>query len=428
MQMNKKLDDLLSHINNNFRFGSKIEQNVVDRWFKEYTLGIEEKFAVYDELDSLQIKITDQPKTVLKSKLLRLFKCIDLEDEINRSILTKWFNQNNIDESIQENILNDLTKRGHIIFDDTQQEKNEINFDMLDDDFFENDLDSLLDDDSFIEHVDSLEDVIDKSWNIEYLKQLHSEDGSKRYKSLSNLVEANRKLVWKIVKHYAGLATVGFDENDMYQVGVIGLLKAAEKFDVSLGNQFSTYATWWIRQAITRGIADNSTLIRIPVHYREKMNKFIKIENELWNELARPATTFEISKAMGESLQVIEELRFYISQSNLDSLNRLVGDDENTSLGELILDENLKMPDEEYYKIELRNTIVEIFKSNLTEKEMRVLYYRFGFKNDKTMTLEEVGQIFNLTRERIRQIEAKALRKLQKRKTTTVLKEYLYEY
>ncbi|WP_169865157.1 sigma-70 family RNA polymerase sigma factor [Sutcliffiella halmapala] len=402
-------------------------QNNVEQWFKEYTLDIEEKFAVYDELDSLQIKIIDHPKTLLKSKLLKLFKCIELEKEINRSILTKWFNQNNIDESIQENILSNLTRRDYIIIDDTAQEKNEIDFD-IPDDLLENDLDSLLDDDSFINHVDSLEDVIDKSWNIEYLNQIHSGDESKRNKSLSNLVEANRKLVWKIVKQYSGLTTVGFDVNDMYQVGVIGLLKAAEKFDVSLGYQFSTYATWWIRQAITRGIADYSTLIRIPVYYREKMNKFIQIENELWNELARPATIFEISKKMEEPINVVEELLFYISQSNLDSLNRLVGKDENTSLGELVLDENLNMPDEEYNNFELRNTIGEIFQSNLTEREMQVLYYRFGFKNGETKTLEDIGQIFNVTRERIRQIEAKALSKLRKPKTTTILKEYLYEY
>lgn len=427
--MIKKLDDLLTHINDNFRFGSKIKQNIIDRWFKEYTLEIEEKFTVYDELDALQIEIIDHPKTVLKANLLKLFKCIELENEINSSILIKWFNQNNIDESIQENILSNLTRKGYIIIDDTLQEKNEIDFDFdLPDDLLENDLDSLLDDDNFINHVDSLEDVINKSWNIEYLNQIHSGDESKRNKSISNLVEANRKLVWKIVKHYSGLSTIGFDEKDMYQVGVIGLLKAAEKFDISLGYQFSTYATWWIRQAITRGIADYSTLIRIPVHYREKMNKFIKIENELWNELARPATTFEISKEMGEPIDVIEELRFYISQSNLDSLDRLVGEGENTSLGELVLDKYLNTPDEEYYKIELRNTIGEIFQSNLTEREMQVLYYRFGLKNDETKTLEDIGQIFNVTRERIRQIEAKALRKLRNPKTTTVLKEYLYEY
>ncbi len=425
--MNKKLDDLFSHINDNFRFGSKIKQNIVDRWFKEYKLEIEEKFAVYDELDSLKIEIIDHPRTVFKAKLLKLFKCIELENEINKSILIKWFNQNNIDKGLQKNILSDLTRRNYIIIDDAPKEKTEVDFD-IPDDLLESDLDSLLDDDSFVEHVNSLESVIDKSWNIEYLNQIHSGDELKQNKSLSNLVEANKSLVWKIVRHYSGLATVGFDEDDMYQVGVIGLLKAAKKFDVSSGYQFSTYATWWIRQAITRGIADYSTLIRIPVHYREKMNKFIKIENELWNELARPATISEVSKEMGEPIDVIEELRFYISQSNLDSLDRLVGEDENTSLSELVLDDNLITPEEEYFKFELRNAIGGIFQSNLTEREMKVLYYRFGLKSDETKTLEDIGQIFNVTRERIRQIEAKALTKLREPKSTTVLKEYLYGY
>lgn len=425
--MNKLLDDLLSHINDNFRYGSKINQSIVDKWFKEHKLEIEEKFKVYDELDSLHIEIIDHPKTLFKAKLLRLLNCIKEETEIDRGILTKWFNQNNIDENIQENILGDLTRKGYIIIDDTLQEKNKVDFDILDD-FLENDLDLLLDDDIFIGHVDSLNDVIDKSWNIEYLIQIHSGDELKRNRSLSNLVEANINLVWKIVKHYSGLATVGFDESDMYQVGQIGLLKAAEKFDVSLGYQFSTYATWWIRQAITRGIADYSTLIRIPVHYREKMNKYKRIENELWNELARPATPLEISQRMEESIDVIEEIRFYISQSNLDSLDRFVGEGLDTSLGELVLDDNIKTPEEEYYKFELRNVIGRIFQSNLTEREMQVLYYRYGFENDETKTLENIGQIYNVTRERIRQIEAKAISKLREEKTTTVLKEYWDEY
>ncbi|WP_444685471.1 sigma-70 family RNA polymerase sigma factor [Alkalicoccus luteus] len=427
--MNKELDDLLSHINDNFRFGSQIRQGIVDQWFKEYSLKIEEKLTIYDELDALQINIVDHPKTVLKANLLKLFKCIELENEISRSLLINWFNQNNMDKSIRENILINLTSKGYKIIDDTQQEKNKIDFDLaLPDDLFDNDLNSLLDSDSFISHIDSLENVIDKSWNIKYLNQINSGDELKRNKSLSNLVEANSKLVWKIVKNYSGLATVGFNEKDMYQVGVIGLLKAAEKFDVSLEYQFSTYATWWIRQAITRGIANYSTLIRIPVHYREKMNRFIKTENELWDELARPATTFEISKAMEAPINVIEDLRFYILQSNLDSLDRLVGEDGSTALGELVLDEHLNSPDEEYYKVELRNVIDDIFQGELTEREIQVLYHRLGFNNDETMTLEEIGQLFKVTRERIRQIEAKALRKLRKSKAIKVLKEYMYEY
>lgn len=429
--MDKKIEDLLTHINENFRFGSKIRQNIVDQWFKDYILNIEEKFIVYNELDDLQITIIDQPKTVLKTRLVRLFKCIEQESEINHSVLVSWFNRNHIDEQIQKNIIQDLVKRGYIIIDDAPEKKieGEIAIDIPDNFLdLEDDLDTLLSDEKFIEHVNSLEDVIDKSWNNEYLSQVHSEDELKRNKSLSNLVEANRNLVWKIVNHYSGLSTVGFDRNDMYQVGLMGLIRAAERFDLSLGYQFSTYATWWIRQAITRGIADNSTLIRIPVHYREKMNKFIKVENELWNELARPATTVEIAREMDETIETIEEVQFYIAQSNLDSLDRLVGEGESTPLGELLLDENLHTPADEYDQVELRDVILKVFQSNLTEREMKILYYRFGFEDDEVKTLESVGKMFEVTRERIRQIEAKALRKLRGEATTNVLKEYLYAY
>jgi len=410
----------------NLRFGSKIEQKTIDQWFSEYTLSIEDKFAVYEELDSLQIGIIDLPKTALKANLLKLFKCIEGEIEINKSILIKWFNQNNIDETIQENIVSDLTKRDFIIVDDLAQDDND--FDILDDFLEDNDLDSLLDDDSFIDHVDSLEDVIDKSRNNEYLARLDSDDELIRKRSLSNLVEANVKLVWKIVKRYSGFSTVGFNENDMFQAGMIGLLKAADRFDLSLGNQFSTYASWWIKQSITRGIADYSTLIRIPVHMREKMNKFIRIENELWNELARPATTAELAEAMDEPIDFIEELRFYISQSNLDSLDRQVGEDGYTALGQLVVDESIHTPEEEVDVLDLIETLSEIFQASLGEREIEVLNYRFGLENEEDMTLEEVGKIYNLTRERIRQIEAKALRKLRHPKRSKVLKEYMYEY
>lgn len=383
--MKNDLDNLLSYINDNIRFGSEIKQTVVDNWFKQYKLDIEEKFAVYDELNSLQIKIIYLSKTVIKSSLLKLYKCIEAEEEINRNILIKWFDKNNIDESIRENILNDLEKHGYKIVDNNDEViKMDVN---LTEDLLDDDLDLLLEDDDFIKEIDSLEDTIDKSRNIEYLVQIHSKDESKRNEFLYYLVQANRKLIWKIVKSYSKFSTVGFDVNDMFQVGLIGLLKAAEKFDVSLGHQFSTYATWWIRQEITRGIANHSTLIRIPVHYREKMYKFLRIENELWNKLARPATTLELSRKMGESIDVIEELRFYISQSNLDSLDRLVGEGEGTSLGELVIDENVNMPDKEYFKLELRNVINKILRTNLTKREKQVFLYRFGFINDEKMTI-----------------------------------------
>lgn len=411
----------------NIRFGSKINQTVIDKWFEEYTLKVEDKFVVYDELESLQVEVIGQSKNTLKTKLNRLYICIAKESQIKRSTLIKWFNQNNINEHIKIDIEKNLARRGLIVVEDKVKETEYVDIKIFDD-LLEDDLDTLLDDESFIEHVDLLEDVIDKSRNIEYLTQIHAGDEFKRIKSLGYLIEANKRLVWKVVKHYLGKATVGFDQSDMFQAGVIGLLKAVDKFDVSMGNQFSTYAIYWIRQAITRGIADHSTLIRIPVYYREKMNKFLQVEKELWNELARPATTFELSEKMEEPLEIIEEIRFYILQSNLDSLDRLVGEDKTTSLVELVLNNNANYPEDEFTKVELGDTINNIFESELTKRELEVLNYRFGLINDDPKTLEDIGRIFNVTRERIRQIEAKALSKLRKPKTTEILKEYFYEH
>lgn len=421
--MKKDFEFLISYINDNYRFGSKIKQHVIDQWFLKYQLEIEERFAIYNELDSLDITIIDLPNGFIKSVIFKLFKCIKNETEIEKSILTKWLNENGIEKELQEKIISELERENYIIIEN-RQENNGL--DLLND-LIDDDLDIILEDEEFLKYVDSLNEVIDKSRNIDYLINLQSEDEKQRIESLSNLVIANKKLVWKIVKHYQGFSSVGFDLNDMYQAGVIGLLKAAERFEVSRGFQFSTYATFWIRQSITRGIADYSTLIRIPVHYREKMNKFLRVENELWNELARPATTEELALAMDEPVKVIEDLRFYIVQSNMDSLDRLVGDDQSTTLTELIEDDKIKQPEEEYYHVELKEIFKKILKIKLTEKEMQILMYRFGFYNDETMTLEEIGQIYNVTRERIRQIEAKALKKLKKSKDIKELKEYLYE-
>lgn len=424
--MNNTLEKLLDHINDNLLFGSKIKQSVVDQWFKEYILDIEEKLMVYDELESLQINIIDLPVNKQKEKIYKLFKCIEQHKEINKSVLTSWFENNKIDSSLRENILNVLTGQGYNLIDDIQQDKDDTEIDIdIPDDFFDDDLDTLLEDENFYKYVESLEDVITSSKNIEYLSNLHSNNEEIKTKSLSNLVEANEKLVWKIVQRYSNLSTVGFDVYDMYQVGVLGLLRAAEKFDISLGNQFSTYAIWWIRQAITRGIADHSTMIRVPVHYREKMNKFIRVENELWNKYARPANTKELAEEMDETIEEIERIRFYIAQNNLDSLDRLVNEADDTALGDFIENENIGLPEDEYFKKEIREIIEKIFEAILTDREIEILCYRFGLINDETLTLEEIGKIYGVTRERIRQIEAGALKKLQSKKRTKILKEFL---
>src|SRR5699024_656432 len=348
-----------------------------------------------------------------------------------KSVLIEWFAKEKIDKNIQDNFFEKFANEGFIpIVDDVPLEikKEEQELDFLDD-FASEDLDSLIEDDKFIEEVESLEEAVDKSRNIEYLIQLKSDDETLNKKALYNLVEANSNLVWKVVKHYAGLSSVGLDVEDMYQVGMEGLMKAAEKFDVSLGFTFSTYAVHWIRQSITRGIADYSTLIRVPVHYREKMNKFIKMESELWNELARPATNSELSKAMDVTIDEINKIKFYIEQSNLTSLDLYVGNEEDSNLGEFIPDDDSPTPEKVLMDLDRSNVIKESLSARLTDREEEIIYYRFGFLDGgEGMTLEEIGNIYNVTRERIRQIESKALGRLRHNTTSRLLKEYLHEY
>lgn len=425
--MNSKLAKLISYINDNLRFGSKIQQTAIDRWFKEYSLNLEDKLVVYKELKLLNIEVIDYSKALLKSKIGILLKSIEQNQEIKKSAILKWFRDENIEHGMQEKVITSLEKQGYTIIDDVRQTYTDLNFDFLDD-IEDDDLNSLLEDQEFIDKVDSLKNVVDKSYNIEYLVQMNSEDSKKRETALDNLVEANDKLVWKVVMHYSKQATISFDMNDMYQVGMQGLLKAAKKFDVSLGYQFSTYATWWIRQAIVRGIADFSASIRIPVHYRERMNKFIRIENQLCNDFGRPATRKELSKELGISEKETEEIIFFISQSNLDSLDRPIGNEGGSYLGDFSPDKNMPTPEKEYMKFELRKILEEVLDSALSEKEKKIIYFRYGLYDGRDHTLEEIGKVFKVTRERIRQIEAKALRKLQHPKSTRILKEFLNDY
>ena len=428
--MKSEFDKLISYINDNLRFGSKIRLSIVEQWFNKYSLTLKEKFLIYEELDSLKIEVLNLPQKQSQALIAKLYTCIKNEKEIEKELITEWFIKNNIDEDIQKNFIEEyINKNDKIIIENDIFNKptEEKDFDFLND-FIDDDLDTLLDDEDFFEEVDSLKDVVDKSRNIEYLTQIKSSNTEENKRALDNLAEANINLVWKITNHYLGLGTSSFDQDDMYQTGMIGLMKAAEKFDISLGYAFSTYAVNWIRQAITRDIANYSTLIRIPVHYREKLNKLIRVENDLWNELARPATKLELSKKMEVTIHEIEEMKFYIDQSNLASLDTYVGANEDTNLVDIIPDETVHTPETYLIDADKRSVIREILSSRLTDREEEIIYYRFGLiDGSEGMTLEEIGDIYNVTRERIRQIESKALARLKHYRSTRVLRGYLYE-
>ena len=246
--------------------------------------------------------------------------------------------------------------------------------------------------------------------------QLDVDRGSDAKKRLA---EANLRLVVSIAKRYVGRGMVFLD---LIQEGNLGLIKAVEKFDYRKGYKFSTYATWWIRQAITRAIADQARTIRIPVHMVETINKLIRVSRQLLQELGREPTPEEIAEEMKMPVERVREI-LKISQEPV-SLETPIGEEEDSHLGDFIKDDNVPVPADAATFTLLKEQLEEVL-GTLTEREQKVLTLRFGLEDGRARTLEEVGKEFNVTRERIRQIEAKALRKLRHPSRSRKLKDYL---
>ena len=383
----------------------------------------------------------------LKNEFEKILKK-DFDGKISASNIQKIFSDNDIPKEYLPDFVEFLEKRDIFIDDDYEKEPTEFDSDVdpeefiilkeneFEDEFNEEDIKDLeninlniLDDlDDYVSVEDPIKMYLKEIGKIPLLsveeemvlaQKISDPDENIRKEAAKKMAESNLRLVVSIAKRYMGR---GMQLLDLIQEGNLGLLRAVEKFDYQKGFKFSTYATWWIRQAITRSIADQARTIRIPVHMVETINRLIKTQRKLVQELGREPKPEEVAKIMSLPVSKVREIMNFALEPV--SMETPIGDEDDSHLGDFLQDFNAKVPVNFAMDVLLHDQLIEVIKS-LTEREQKVILLRFGLEDGKPRTLEEVGKVFGITRERIRQIEAKALRKLRNPSKTKRLKDFL---
>ena len=383
----------------------------------------------------------------IKNEFEKIFKK-DIDGKLTALKIKKIFSENDIPKEYLSEFIDFLEKRDIIVEEEDDNEPQDFDSGSdpeeyillkdaeFDDEFNEDDIKDLkdinlniLEDlDDYIAIEDSIKMYLKEIGKIPLLsvdeemnlaKKICDPDEAVRKEARKQMAESNLRLVVSIAKRYMGR---GMQFLDLIQEGNLGLLRAVEKFDYQKGFKFSTYATWWIRQAITRSIADQARTIRIPVHMVETINRLIKIQRKLVQEFGREPRPDEVAKVMVIPVSKVREIMSFALEPV--SMETPIGDEDDSHLGDFLQDSNAKIPVNFAMDVLLHDQLMEVIKS-LTEREQKVILLRFGLEDGKPRTLEEVGKVFGITRERIRQIEAKSLRKLRNPSKVRRLKDFL---
>ncbi|HCT89655.1 MAG TPA: hypothetical protein DF381_16200 [Acinetobacter pittii] len=448
------IEKIIDYMNDNVRWGSEIKRSAINELIGQSPNDLNFSYRIYKEASDMNLVIIeDEPSSLknvihnaglswqddMKNLLQGLPEEFTLSDVylFDRDLGQIHSENQNVRAKIRQ-VLQQLRDKGEITFvSDGVYRKAKIqsksdsghlldNVISEDPDYFDDfeDLDDVLSSEKFDDQYKNVAETPDFSNNSNYIDEYQKSDSTR---ALDSLMRANEKLVASIVKKYTGQTTASYDFDDMIAEGMLGLQRAAEKFDSSLGYEFSTYATWWIRQAITRGIADQSTTVRLPVHMREVLNKERNAENKLFKDLSRPATDDEVAAFMNIDVDKVVGYKKvqYRFGSNLVSLDLPVGSAESdTTLGELIPEDDVKSEFDIVSDNELSKRLNELLLE-LTDREREVIIMRFGLENSSIHTLEQVGQKMGVTRERIRQIEGRALRRLRNPVNAKQIKDWI---